>query len=59
MQEIPVFATSAAFAMRVGQLATTIYQQMDGVLASEGVKLPGDREVTTIRDFLEFAGVLI
>jgi hypothetical protein len=27
--------------MRVGQLATTIYQQMDGFLASDGVKLPG------------------
>ena len=26
---------------------------------ADGVKLPGDREVTTIRDFLEFAGVLI
>jgi hypothetical protein len=26
---------------------------------AEGVKLPGNREVTTIRDFLEFAGVLI
>lgn len=41
MKEIPFFATSAAFAMRVGQLATTIYEQMDGFLASQGVKLPG------------------
>ena len=41
MKEIPFFATSAAFAMRVGQLATTIYEQMDGWLASQGVKLPG------------------
>jgi hypothetical protein len=26
---------------------------------ADGVKLPGDREITTVRDFLEFAGVLI
>jgi len=27
--------------MRVGQLATTLYDQMDGCLASHGIKLPG------------------
>jgi hypothetical protein len=26
---------------------------------AEGVKLPGDRQITTVRDFFEFAGVLI
>ncbi|MES2123356.1 MAG: MarR family transcriptional regulator [Gemmatimonadota bacterium] len=41
MQEIPFFATSAAFAMRVGQLASTLYEQMDDCLLSEGLKLPG------------------
>jgi DNA-binding MarR family transcriptional regulator len=41
MKEIPFFATSAAFAMRVGQLAAMIYEQMDGFLAAQGVKLPG------------------
>ncbi len=41
MKEIPFFGTSAAFAMRVGQLATMIYEQMDEFLASQGVKLPG------------------
>ncbi|MBL8987139.1 MAG: MarR family transcriptional regulator [Gemmatimonadetes bacterium] len=41
MKEIPFFSTPAAFAMRVGQLATTIYDQMDGCLAAQGVKLPG------------------
>jgi len=41
MKEIPFFATSAAFAMRVGQLATTLYDQMDGCLASYGIRLPG------------------
>ncbi len=41
MKEIPFFATPAAFAMRVGQLATTIYEQMDGCLAAQGVRLPG------------------
>jgi len=54
MKEIPFFATSAAFAMRVGQLATTIYQQMDGFLASEGVKLPG--YTTSIVQALYHAG---
>jgi MarR family transcriptional regulator, organic hydroperoxide resistance regulator len=41
MNDIPFFGSSAAFAMRVGQLATMLYQQMDGFLATRGVKLPG------------------
>lgn len=54
MKEIPFFATSAAFAMRVGQLATMIYEQMDGWLAAEGVKLPG--YTTSIVQTLYHAG---
>jgi DNA-binding MarR family transcriptional regulator len=41
MQEIPFFATSAALAMRVGQLASTLYEQMDECFTAEGMKLPG------------------
>jgi len=54
MKEIPFFATSAAFAMRVGQLATIIYEQMDECLASHGVKLPG--YTTSIVQSLYHAG---
>src|SRR5262245_37241707 len=54
MKEIPFFASSAAFAMRVGQLATTIYEQMDGFLAAQGVKLPG--YATSIVQTLYHAG---
>jgi DNA-binding MarR family transcriptional regulator len=54
MKEIPFFSTSAAFAMRVGQLATTIYEQMDGWLAEEQVKLPG--YTTSIVQTLYHAG---
>lgn len=54
MKEIPFFSTSAAFAMRVGQLATTIYDQMDGWLADEQVKLPG--YTTSIVQTLYHAG---
>lgn len=54
MREIPFFATPAAFAMRVGQLATMIYDQMDGFLASRGVKLPG--YTTSIVQTLYHAG---
>ncbi len=41
MQEIPLFDTSAAFAMRVGQLASTLYEQMDECLTADGMRLPG------------------
>lgn len=41
MNEIPFFATTSAFAMRVGQLSTTLYDQMDACLASYGIELPG------------------
>ncbi len=41
MNEIPFFATTSAFAMRVGQLATTLYDQMDASLAAYGIELPG------------------
>jgi len=54
MKEIPFFATSAAFAMRVGQLATAIYEQMDAWLASAGVRLPG--YTTSIVQTLYHAG---
>jgi DNA-binding MarR family transcriptional regulator len=54
MKEIPFFATSAAFAMRVGQLATTIYEQMDAFLAAQGVMLPG--YTTSIVQTLYHAG---
>ena len=54
MREIPFFATSAAFAMRVGQLATIIYEQMDESLAAHGVKLPG--YTTSIVQTLYHAG---
>jgi DNA-binding MarR family transcriptional regulator len=40
--------------MRVGQLATAIYEQMDGFLASQGVKLPG--YTTSIVQTLYHAG---
>jgi len=54
MKEIPFFATPAAFGMRVGQLATMIYEQMDGLLAAQGVKLPG--YTTSIVQTLYHAG---
>ena len=54
MKEIPFFASSAAFAMRVGQLATMIYEQMDAFLAAQGVKLPG--YTTSIVQTLYHAG---
>lgn len=41
MNDIPFFDTRAAFAMRIGQLATTLYDQMDRCLVARGVKLPG------------------
>ena len=54
MRQIPFFATPAAFAMRVGQLTTMIYEQMDGWLAAERVKLPG--YTTSIVQTLYHAG---
>lgn len=41
MSQIPFFDTPAALAMRVGQLATTLYGQMDRLLVNRGVRLPG------------------
>ncbi|MBX3146704.1 MAG: MarR family transcriptional regulator [Gemmatimonadales bacterium] len=41
MNEIPFFATTSAFAMRVGQLATSLYDGMDACLAAHGIELPG------------------
>ena len=41
MSEIPFFASRAAFAMRVGQLSTMLYEQMETCLVSHGLRLPG------------------
>lgn len=39
--QIPFFDTRAAFAMRVGQLATLLYEQMEDCLAARDLQLPG------------------
>jgi len=41
VSEIPFFDSRAAFAMRVGQFATQLYDQMGSCLESCGVGLPG------------------
>ena len=41
MNEIPFFDTRAAFAMRVGQFASSLYEQMESCLEASGVKLRG------------------
>lgn len=41
MSDIPFFDTRAAFAMRVGQLASTLYDQMESCLIDHGLKLRG------------------
>ncbi len=41
MTEIPFFDSRAAFAMRVAQFATQLYDQMESCLEAHGVGLPG------------------
>ena len=41
MTEIPFFVSRAAFAMRVGQFAALLYDQMENCLESCEVRLPG------------------
>lgn len=52
--QIPFFDTRAAFAMRVGQLASLLYEQMEDCLAARDLKLPG--YATSIVQTLYHAG---
>jgi len=54
MSKIPFFATSAAFAMRVGQLSSLLYEQMENCLISRGLRLRG--YTTSIVQTLHHAG---
>jgi DNA-binding MarR family transcriptional regulator len=54
MSEIPFFTSNAAFAMRVGQLSSLLYEQMEHCLISRGLKLRG--YTTSIVQTLHHAG---
>ena len=54
MSEIPFFTTRAAFAMRVSQLSSLLYQQMERCLVSRGLRLRG--YTTSIVQTLHHAG---
>lgn len=54
MNEIPFFNTRTAFAMRVGQLSSLLYEQMEHCLVSRGLRLRG--YTTSIVQTLHHAG---
>ena len=54
MSEIPFFTTRAAFAMRVSQLSSLLYEQMERCLVSRGLRLRG--YTTSIVQTLHHAG---
>ena len=54
MTEIAFFDTQAAFAMRVGQLSSLLYDQMESCLVSSGLRLRG--YTTSIVQTLHHAG---
>jgi DNA-binding MarR family transcriptional regulator len=54
MTEIAFFDTRAAFAMRVGQLSSLLYDQMESCLVSSGLRLRG--YTTSIVQTLHHAG---
>ena len=54
MSEIPFFTTRAAFAMRVSQLSSLLYEQMERYLVSRGLRLRG--YTTSMVQTLHYAG---
>ncbi|MGY8799667.1 MAG: MarR family winged helix-turn-helix transcriptional regulator [Longimicrobiales bacterium] len=54
MNEIPFFNTRTAFAMRVGQLSSLLYEQIERCLVSRGLRLRG--YTTSIVQTLHHAG---